>query len=120
MEQAYQTILKKCIQYADRWGWETTQEGAHLGYYKWGQQKWWHQMENFIVHMDLSEYPILSWNWVDQCDIGIDYFNQYLLKHKNPYPIFKHYVLQRIYAERIGFVGEFPLICMKPAAQLVD
>lgn len=104
MEVAYKDILEKCIVYADRFGWETKKEGAHLGYFKWGQQPWWHSMENFILMMDLSMYPILTWDWVDQSDIGVDYFNQYLMKHKNPYVIFRHYLLQRIYSERIQSV----------------
>jgi len=101
MEAAYHDVIETCIKYADTYGWETRKEGAHLGYFKWGKQKWWPYMESFLLNLDISKYPILTWSWVDQCDIGIDYFNQQLLKHTDPYPLFKKYLVQRIYHERI-------------------
>jgi hypothetical protein len=101
MESAYRDIVHQCISYALRHGWKIHRESAHLGYYKWKHEPWWKEMKLFIIHMDLSMYPIHTWDWVDQCDIGIDYFNQYVEKHRAPHPIFKKYIMERLSNERI-------------------
>jgi hypothetical protein len=106
MNQAYQEIVQTCITYALQKEWTVYREGAHLGLYLWKHEPWWVEMKQFILNIDVTCYPISSWDWVDQCDIGIDYFNEHLLRHKCPYSIFKKYILYRLANERIR-----PLIC---------
>ena len=101
LEQDYHTILTHCKCHAEQHGWSTHRTGAHLGYFKWKQEPWWSEMSSFIQTLDLESYDPSTWDWVDQCDIGIDYFNQYLMKHRPSRPIFKKYIFLRLSNERI-------------------
>lgn len=101
MNQVYQEIIDICLTHALQNGWTLYREGAHLGLFLWKDEPWWNEMNQFILNIDVTRYPILSWDWVDQCDIGIDYFNEHLLRHQSPYPIFKKYILYRLAHERI-------------------
>lgn len=101
MNQAYQDIFQQCKNYARQQGWEIQREGAHLGLFLWKHEPWWKEMHAFILEMDVTGYPVTTWNWVDQCDIGIDYFNEHLLRHRPAHPIFKKYILYRLANERI-------------------
>lgn len=104
LSSTYACIVDQCRHHARIHGWILAREGAHLGYYTWKNEPWWNEMKKYIDDMNLTMYDILKWNWIDQCDIGIDYFNQYLLKHTSPYPIFKDYLIYRIGRERIQSV----------------
>jgi hypothetical protein len=101
MNHAYQMIRQQCKEHAKKNGWRIEKEGAHLGWFSWKEEPWWKDMKSYIQDMDVSMYPVESWDWVDQCDIGIDYFNQYLLRHRPPHPIFKEYLVYRLANERL-------------------
>jgi hypothetical protein len=101
MNQAYREILQQCRDCARQQGWELQREGAHLGWYTWKEEPWWKEMHAFILEMDVTHYPVTTWDWVDQGDIGIDYFNEYGLRHRPAHPIFKKYILYRLANERI-------------------
>lgn len=101
MNQAYQTIRTQCRQHACTKGWCLQREGAHLGLFYWKQEPWWKEMYAYIKSLDVSMYPVDQWDWIDQHDIGIDYFNERMERHRPPHPLFHDYVLYRLAHERI-------------------
>jgi hypothetical protein len=101
MNQAYQSIRNQCRHHACTKGWRLQREGAHLGLFYWKQEPWWKEMYAYIKSLDVTMYPVDQWDWIDQHDIGIDYFNERMERHRPPHPLFHDYVLYRLAHERI-------------------
>jgi hypothetical protein len=79
-------------------GWDM--ESKNNRYY-WKNQVWWPEMVRFIMNCTIRDDDIHKWSKFDQCDAGLDAFNERVKRWKDPVPIVKKYLVDYLAVERL-------------------
>jgi hypothetical protein len=92
------TITFLCNAHAEKHGWDM--ESKNNRYY-WKNQVWWPEMVRFIMNCTIRDDDIHKWSKFDQCDAGLDAFNERVERWKDPVPIVKKYLVDYLAVERL-------------------